>query len=96
MKGQPQDPDLGATLEEIGQALGVTRERARQIEAAALRKLRVRCEAEGIDLADMLDAWRSMPGSSVVPREGNSWCTPGESSTASLAIERWVVGGPTP
>jgi RNA polymerase primary sigma factor len=36
------------TLEAIGQRLGVTRERVRQIEAAALRKLRVRLEARGI------------------------------------------------
>jgi DNA-directed RNA polymerase sigma subunit (sigma70/sigma32) len=30
--------------------MGVTRERVRQIEAAALRKLRARFEARGIDL----------------------------------------------
>ena len=32
------------TLKEVGKALSLTRERIRQIEAAALRKLRVRCE----------------------------------------------------
>ena len=37
------------TLESIGQRLGVTRERVRQIEAAALDKLRRRLEARGIE-----------------------------------------------
>jgi RNA polymerase primary sigma factor len=40
------------TLEAIGQRMGVTRERVRQIEAAALRKLRARFEARGFDLPD--------------------------------------------
>jgi RNA polymerase primary sigma factor len=37
------------TLESIGQRLGVTRERVRQIEASALQKLRRRLEARGIE-----------------------------------------------
>jgi len=37
------------TLEAIGQRMGVTRERVRQIEAGALRKLRSRLQARGID-----------------------------------------------
>jgi RNA polymerase primary sigma factor len=37
------------TLESIGQRLGVTRERVRQIEADALRKLRRRLEARGVE-----------------------------------------------
>jgi DNA-directed RNA polymerase sigma subunit (sigma70/sigma32) len=32
--------------------MGVTRERVRQIEAAALRKLRARLDARGIDSSD--------------------------------------------
>lgn len=36
------------TLHEVGQALGVTRERARQIEARALQKLREAEQAEGL------------------------------------------------
>jgi RNA polymerase primary sigma factor len=40
------------TLEAIGRQMGVTRERVRQIEAAALRKLRARLEARGIELPD--------------------------------------------
>jgi RNA polymerase primary sigma factor len=41
-------------LEAIGQRLGLTRERIRQIEAAGLRKLRVLLGARGIDAADLL------------------------------------------
>ena len=37
------------TLESIGQRLGVTRERVRQIEMSALHKLRRRLEARGVE-----------------------------------------------
>jgi RNA polymerase primary sigma factor len=46
--GEPQ------TLEAIGQRLGLTRERIRQIEEAGLRKLRAILNARGIDAADLL------------------------------------------
>jgi RNA polymerase primary sigma factor len=42
------------TLEAIGRAMGLTRERVRQIEAAALRKLRALLRARGVDGADLL------------------------------------------
>ena len=41
------------TLEEIGRSLSVTRERIRQIETAALRKLRARCGTPRADLRDL-------------------------------------------
>ncbi|HSD66451.1 MAG TPA: RNA polymerase sigma factor RpoD/SigA [Vicinamibacteria bacterium] len=47
------DGQAPLTLEAIGQRLGVTRERVRQIEAAALRKLRARLEARGIGFPDL-------------------------------------------
>jgi RNA polymerase sigma factor (sigma-70 family) len=37
------------TLESIGQRMGVTRERVRQIEASALQKLRRQIEVRGIE-----------------------------------------------
>ncbi|QIN80239.1 sigma-70 family RNA polymerase sigma factor [Rubrobacter marinus] len=43
------DGGEGATLEEIGRELGVTRERARQIQATALRRLRTRAVDEELD-----------------------------------------------
>jgi predicted transcriptional regulator len=46
--------DPGATLDEIGRELGITRERVRQIEKAALEKCRAYCLAHGYDLRDLL------------------------------------------
>jgi RNA polymerase sigma-32 factor len=37
------------TLESIGQRMGLTRERVRQIEASALQKLRRQLEARGVE-----------------------------------------------
>jgi RNA polymerase primary sigma factor len=44
--------DEPETLEAIGQTLGLTRERVRQIETAGLRKLRALLRARGVDPAD--------------------------------------------
>lgn len=43
----------GATLDLIGAAMGVSRERIRQIEADALRRLVKRCQLAGIDREDI-------------------------------------------
>ena len=46
-----EDPE---TLESLGQKLGVTRERVRQIEAGALRRLRALLASRGVDPGDVL------------------------------------------
>ena len=43
------DNNKPQTLEEVGKVFGVTRERIRQIEAKALRKLRNPCKAQNLD-----------------------------------------------
>jgi len=44
----------GSTLDEVAKALGVTRERVRQIEKEALRKLRAEFFRAGLDPDDFL------------------------------------------
>lgn len=45
----------GATLEEIAEVMGITREAVRQIEASALRKLRQKLATRGYyELADLI------------------------------------------
>lgn len=51
--------DYNMTLEEIGQELGVTRERIRQIEKAALTKLRREFPATLLLMRDMANELRN-------------------------------------
>ncbi len=55
-------PD-GATLEEIGELWGITRERVRQIERAALHQLRARLKLAGVSERDIRDYFASKAGS---------------------------------
>jgi len=41
------------TLDAVGQRLGLSRERVRQVEATGLKKLRALLEARGVDPADL-------------------------------------------
>lgn len=50
--------DYAMTLEEVGQALGVSRERVRQLENRALAKARVILHRRGYSLEDFLEAGR--------------------------------------
>lgn len=52
----------GMTLEAIAQEFGVTRERIRQIEFAALRKCRRWCARHGYRLEDILRTEDRYPG----------------------------------
>lgn len=47
-------PKGGMTLEEVARAMGLTRERVRQIEANAIRKLRYELAQRGLSLEDLL------------------------------------------
>ena len=46
--------DAPRTLESLGGELGLSKERVRQLEAAAFGKMRVNLEAHGADLQSML------------------------------------------
>ena len=48
------DGEEPMTLESIGRRIGLTRERVRQIEAAALKRLRALLAARGANASDLL------------------------------------------
>lgn len=48
----------GASLGEVAEALGVTRQAVQQIEVRAIRKCRAWCERHGYRLEDLLDTGR--------------------------------------
>jgi len=52
----------GKTLEEVGQELGVTRERVRQIEMNSLAKARILLHRWGIESDDLLEVVKKPPG----------------------------------
>ena len=51
-----QDDESGVTLGEIGERLGISRERVRQIEGAALARLRHTSEARGLRVSIGLES----------------------------------------
>lgn len=53
-----EHPD-GGSLDEIGEAMGLTRERIRQIESIALRRLSIRLPLAGIDPEDAAEYFQS-------------------------------------
>jgi hypothetical protein len=87
-------PD-GMCLEAIGEHLGLVRERVRQVEASALRKLRAALEREGIEARD-IGAWlASRPdteSSTANPRD-QPWVTSCEARDKPLAVEPWSEHG---
>ena len=68
----------GCTLEEVGEELGLTRERIRQIEKAALAKLRAALEERGIDESLWLDHLRDLH-----KRQRTAYSVSGDYVTAS-------------
>lgn len=69
------------TLDEVAEVIGLSRERTRQIEQKALRKLRRWCQASGYrpeDLLDLAVRARIAPGPSPINRKKQSASNPGK------------------
>jgi len=58
----------GATLEEVGDALGIVRERVRQVEEVAMLKLRRAARQQGLPMRMMLEALSELRSRSGGPR----------------------------
>ena len=65
------DSGADATLEEIGQRFNVTRERIRQIEAKALRKLRMSMAADDGHPLSLYDDPEALHRSALAARSSN-------------------------
>jgi hypothetical protein len=82
MAGKPGAVEIQRekSLQEIGDALGLTRERVRQIEAQALQKVRVACEQRGIDEA----LWLSHVAD--LDRRQRTYYTSGDQGVAFIGV----------
>ncbi len=65
--------DGGLTLREVGELMGVSRERIRQIESVAMAKVRAWCRENGTDVAGLLGEIDALRGERV-PRVDDGWC----------------------
>jgi predicted transcriptional regulator len=65
MKHDIRTVDYNMSLEEIGEHLGLTRERVRQIQNEALKKLRDGLAERGYGASDFLQVLGMKPGSDV-------------------------------
>lgn len=90
-----RNPD-GLGLDQIGEHLGLSRERVRQVEARALEQLRHALEAEGLD-ADEVGAWLSRARvesdpDTTAPRT-EAWASSCEVRDRPLPVEPWSEHG---